>query len=420
MRVLILFFLFCGPAYAQDSTRLSLLFIGDIMQHDTQIAAAYEPVSGKYNYDPCFENVSSVFQSADLTIGNLELSLGGPPYKGYPAFSAPDELVPTLIKSGVDILVTANNHCLDRGKKGLQRTFSVLDTLRIPHTGTFVDSTHRANTYPMLIEKNGIKFSLLNYTYGTNGIPVTKPNIVNYIDTTQIALDIIKAKEQHPDLIITFFHWGDEYQRLPNKSQKSLADFCFRKGVKLVIGAHPHVIQPMEWRKENDQLVVYSLGNFVSGQSSRYKNGGAMLYVELKKKDTVTTIGKAEYELQYVYRDPLKKYHIIPVKQFESDTTLINEKTARASIREFASDSRKLLRDHNINIGERPQQDSVYFIVVDEADTALTAIKFYGVKRDSTIRVGEFYDRDVARQALIDIQTQLPNSNPKLMCRRKE
>src|SRR4051812_2793438 len=110
----VLLIMCASTSYAQDSTKLSLLFIGDIMQHDTQIAAAYEPVSGKYNYDPCFENVKSVFQSADLTIGNLELSLGGPPYKGYPAFSAPDELVHTLINSGVDVLVTANNHCLDR------------------------------------------------------------------------------------------------------------------------------------------------------------------------------------------------------------------------------------------------------------------------------------------------------------------
>ncbi len=411
-RLLLTLILACGSfsSIAQDSTKLSLLFIGDIMQHDTQIAAAYDAETKTYNYDPCFEKVKPVFESADLTIGNLELSLGGPPYKGYPNFSAPDELVHTLIKSGVDVLVTANNHCLDRGKKGLQRTISVLDTLRIPHTGTFVDSTHRANTYPLLLEKNGIRFSLLNYTYGTNGIPVTKPNIVNYIDTTQIAADIIKAKEQHPDLIITFFHWGDEYQRLPNKAQKSLTEFCFKKGVKLVIGAHPHVLQPMEWRKESDQLVVYSLGNFVSGQSSRYKNGGAMLYVELEKKDSLVKINRAEYELQYVYRDAFRKYNIIPVLDFESDSTLLAEKTARASIREFALDSRKLFMDHNLNIGERSVLDSIYYIVVDEIDTTLSAIRFYGFKRDSVITVGEFYDKEVAQQALTDIQAQLPRS----------
>jgi len=418
---LIALWLLSSSAFAQDTTKLSLLFIGDIMQHDTQIAAAFDASTGKHDYTECFREVKSVFESADMTIGNLELALGGAPYKGYPNFSAPDELVETLIASGVDVLVTANNHCLDRGKKGLQRTIAVLDTFGIPHTGTFVDSTHRANTYPLLLEKNGFRISLLNYTYGTNGIPVTKPNIVNYIDTTQIASDIVRAKEQNPDLIITFFHWGDEYQRLPNKSQKSLAEFCFKKGVKLVIGAHPHVLQPMEWRKDTDQLVVYSLGNFVSGQSSRYKNGGGMLFVELQKNDSAVIITKADYELQYVYRDAARKYQIIPVKHFELDTTLIAEKTARASIREFAVDSRKLFMDHNVNIGERVEEDSVYFILTDEVDTTMSAIKFYGIKKDTLngIHVGEFYDKEVALQALTDIKTQSPNIKATLVRRRK-
>jgi poly-gamma-glutamate capsule biosynthesis protein CapA/YwtB (metallophosphatase superfamily) len=419
MRLTLLMFFFFTAVSAQDTTKLSLLFIGDVMQHDTQLAAAFDPVTKKYDYTECFQNVKPVFESADMTIGNLELSLGGPPYKGYPAFSAPDELVETLIWSGVDVLVTANNHCLDRGRKGLERTVAVLDTFGIPHTGTFVDSVHRATTYPLFLEKNGFRISLLNYTYGTNGIIVTKPNIVNYIDTTLIASDIIKAKEQRPDVIIAFFHWGDEYQRLPNKSQKNLAEFCFKKGVKLVIGSHPHVLQPMEWRKDTDQVVVYSLGNFVSGQSSRYKNGGGMLYVEMQKRDSVATISKAEYELQYVYRDAARKYHIIPVRQFESDSTLIAEKAARSSIREFASDSRKLFMEHNLNIGEKPVIDSIYFIQVDDIDTTLNAVKFYGYKKDSVITIGEFYDKEVAQQALIDIQTQLPDSKAMLMRRRK-
>ncbi|HZY77885.1 MAG TPA: CapA family protein [Cyclobacteriaceae bacterium] len=413
MRIAILLMLISITAVAQDSTRLSLLFIGDIMQHDTQIAAAFDATTGKHNYDECFRHVKPVFESADMTIGNLELSLGGPPYKGYPNFSAPDELVETLIWSGVDVLVTANNHCLDRGKKGLQRTIAVLDTMHVPHTGTFVDSTHRANTYPLLLEQNGFRISLLNYTYGTNGIPVTKPNIVNYIDTTQIAKDILAAKEQRPDLIVSFFHWGDEYQRLPNRSQKSLAEFCFKKGVKLVIGAHPHVLQPMEWRKDTDQLVVYSLGNFVSGQSSRYKNGGGMLFVELVKSDSATTISRAEYELQYVHRDAAKKYHIVPVQHFEHDTTLIFEKYARASIREFAADSRKLFMEHNIGISERPWIDSVYVILVDSAslDSISPILKFYGT--------GEFYEKEIAEQALTEIKTQHPDINAVLVRRRK-
>ncbi len=429
-------------AMAQDTTRLSLLFLGDIMQHDTQIAAAFDPVTGKYDYTECFEHVKPVFESVDMTVGNLELSLGGPPYKGYPNFSAPDELVHTLIGSGVDVLVTANNHCLDRGKKGLQRTIAVLDTLRIPHTGTFVDSTHRANTYPLLLEQKGFRVSLLNYTYGTNGIPVTKPNIVNYIDTTLIASDIALAKLQRPDFIITFLHWGDEYQRLPNKSQKMVADFCLKHGVKLVIGAHPHVLQPMEWRKDSDQLVAYSLGNFVSGQSSRYKNGGTMLYVEMQKvsvdSTTTSTIADASYQLQYVYRDAKRKYHILPVREFESDTTMIREQMARASIRQFASDSRELFQKYNINIGERPLLQDVYIISVESFDSlqstgasvaldslaAHAVLKFYGVKKDTLngmdiLSVGEFYDQDMAAEALLHVKEKFPAAKASVVRRRR-
>jgi poly-gamma-glutamate synthesis protein (capsule biosynthesis protein) len=428
-RIIILYALSTGGVWAQDTTKLSLLFLGDIMQHDSQIAAAFDATTGKYDYRESFQHVKPVFESADLTIGNLELALGGAPYKGYPNFSAPDELVHALTWSGVDVLVTANNHCLDRGKKGLQRTIAVLDTLGIPHTGTFVDSTHRAKTYPLLVEQKGIRISLLNYTYGTNGIPVTKPNIVNYIDTTIIASDIIKAKAQQPDLIVTIFHWGDEYQRLPNKGQKDLAEFCFRKGVKLVIGAHPHVLQPMEWRKDADQLIVYSLGNFVSGQTSRYKNGGAMLFVELDKisnitdSTTTTVIRNAEYQLQFVYRDAEKKFIILPVQQFETDTITVAEKTAQASIKQFASDSRKLFMEYNVNIGERPFHviDSAYYIVLDQGHDSLASLpvmKFYGIKEDTLI--GEFYDREIATKALTDLQTQVPGIKATIMRRRKD
>lgn len=410
-------------ATAQDTTKLSLLFLGDIMQHDSQIAAAFDVATGKYDYRECFQHVKPVFESADITIGNLELSLGGAPYKGYPNFSAPDELVETLKWSGVDVLVTANNHCLDRGKKGLQRTIAVLDTLGLPHTGTFLDSAHRARTYPLVIEQKGIRISLLNYTYGTNGIPVTKPNIVNYIDTTLIASDIVKAKEQQPDVIIAFFHWGDEYQRLPNKLQKNIAEFCFRRGVKLVIGAHPHVIQPMEWRKDHDQLVVYSLGNFVSGQTSRYKNGGAMVFVDLQKTDSTTTIANADYKLQYVYRDARNKFIVLPVQEFEEDTVVVAGKTAQASIKTFAADSRDLLMSHNVDIAERPANDSLFFIVLDSAvETPL--LKFYGTRQDTidgrpVISVGEFYDKDIATQALSELRAQHPALNAVIVRRRK-
>ena len=262
---------------AQDTTRLSLLFIGDIMQHDSQLAAAYDTVTENYDYASCFQYVKPYLDSADLTIGNLEVTLAGTPYKGYPMFSAPDELVKTLKDVGVDILVTANNHCVDRGRRGLERTIMMLDSFNISHTGTFSDTVNRMNDYPLMVHQNGFVLSILNYTYGTNGMPVEKPNMVNLIDTIVIKKDLEKAREFNPDAIVVFMHWGSEYQDLPTKFQKNLADFCFLHGAKLVIGSHPHVLQPVEWRKDNDQLVAYSLGNFVSGQRKRYTDGGLML-----------------------------------------------------------------------------------------------------------------------------------------------
>src|SRR5690606_33958239 len=183
---LLLIALYSSAALAQDTTRISLLFAGDIMGHDSQIASAFDPDTKTYDYTSCFARMRPYIQSADIAFGNLEVTLAGPPYKGYPQFSSPDELAVTLKNVGMDVLVTANNHSLDRGKKGLERTIMMLDSLGILHTGTFRDTVERMNDYPLFVEKNGFNLALLNYTYGTNGIRVTKPNVINMIDTAVI------------------------------------------------------------------------------------------------------------------------------------------------------------------------------------------------------------------------------------------
>jgi poly-gamma-glutamate capsule biosynthesis protein CapA/YwtB (metallophosphatase superfamily) len=286
-----------------------------------------------------------------------------PPYKGYPQFSAPDALAFALRDAGMDVLVTANNHSVDRGRKGVDRTIQLLDSAGILHTGTFRDTVDRMNDYPMLLEKNGVKLALLNYTYGTNGIPVTKPNVVNLIDTAVIRKDMVKAKEANPDLIVVFTHWGLEYQSQPSKEQKRLTEFCFQLGAHVVMGSHPHVIQPMEWRKEKNQLVVYSLGNFVSGQRDRYKNGGAMVRMDFSKitKDSVSTstIDSVGYLLEWVYRtaDVNKDYYILPIPSFENDTTeFIKDEASRVSFKTFVEDSRKLMKNYNLTLSEIKKQ----------------------------------------------------------------
>ncbi|HYG18600.1 MAG TPA: CapA family protein [Ohtaekwangia sp.] len=356
----ILFAFLVIQLHAQDTTRLSLIFAGDIMGHDSQIAAAYDPIKKRYDYSNCFRFVKPYLAGADLAIGNLELTFAGRPYKGYPQFSSPDALGVTLKDIGFDVLVTSNNHCVDRGRKGLERTIAVLDSLSIPHTGTFVDTVSRMNDYPLMVRKNGFVIAVLNYTYGTNGLPVTRPNIVNRLDTAIMRKDLKKACELKPDAIIVFTHWGAEYQSLPSKGQKDLADFCFRHGAKIVIGAHPHVIQPIEWRKQKDQLVAYSLGNFISGQRKRYTDGGSMVYLELEKvayaaDSSATSIDSAGYALEWVYRtaDAKKHYYIIPVEKGEKDSVqFIADVSSRDAFKIFARDSRQLFSKYNVGVGE--------------------------------------------------------------------
>ena len=233
----------------------------------------------------------------------------------------------------------------------------MLDSLEILHTGTFRDSSERETTYPLLIEKNGFKLALLNYTYGTNGIPVTRPTIVNLTDTTLIKLDLQRAKEKNPDAIIVFMHWGDEYQTQPNKIQKQLTSLCFENGASLVIGAHPHVLQPMEWNREESKLVAYSLGNFVSGQRPRNRDGGAMLRVELEKISfdslSATSIDTAQYMLQWVYKTPAAKFYVLPIPDVEKNPMrLIKDEASLEAFKLFLDDSRKLLTRYNNGVTE--------------------------------------------------------------------
>lgn len=368
IRLLICCLISFTPAIAQDTTRLSLLFAGDVMGHDSQIASAYDPSKKTYDYSSCFQFVKPYVDSVDLAFGNLEVTLAGPPYKGYPQFSSPDALAVTLKDIGFDVLVTANNHCVDRGRKGLERTILMLDSFKIAHTGTFADSISRIKESPLFVEKNGFKLAVLNYTYGTNGIPVTRPNVVNHLDTAIMRKDLLQAKDGRPDVIIVFTHWGTEYESLPSKWQKDLTDFCFKHGAQLVIGAHPHVLQPMEWRKEKNQFVAYSLGNYISGQRKRYTDGGAMAYLELQKvsfksDSAVTTIDSAGYYLGWVYRtaDVLKDYYLLPLKQMEAgNLNFLKDAESKAALKVFAEDSRLLFRKFNKNVPEMQRLPAAY------------------------------------------------------------
>ncbi len=338
---------------------ITLLFMGDIMQHMPQIDAAWDENLNRYVYDSCFRYVQPLISSADLAIANFETTLAGKPYSGYPQFCAPDELVQAMLNAGIDLAGTCNNHSCDKGKKGIERTISVMDSLGLQHFGTYKDSLSYRKQNPLLLMKKGFRLAFLNYTYGTNGIPVPAGNIVSLIDTNTIFKDLKAAKDSIPDKIIVFIHWGEEYQREPNDFQKTIARFCFANGADFIIGSHPHVVQPMEWEKasasQKDRIVVWSMGNYVSNQRKRYTDGGAMFSLTLEKKGNSVSVKDCGYHLTWVY-NPIKNgkrnYYILPVTQFETDSLFL-DKESKAAFNLFTSDSRELLQK-NKQVNELP------------------------------------------------------------------
>ncbi len=281
----------CASAQTIDS--ISIYFAGDIMQHEAQLKAALR-ADGTYYYTGCFTQVTPEIEAADIAVCNFETTLGGAPYSGYPQFCSPDELAAAVRDAGFDIFLTANNHCLDRRTRGLVRTLDVLDSLGIPHLGTYRDLAERDSLYPYIIERNSMRIALLNYTYATNGIPVAAPCIVNYIDTTQIKADVIRARQLHADCIIACMHWGTEYRLVPDKSQKTLEEWLYSIGVDHIIGGHPHVVQPVRTLPHRyhagSSLTVWSLGNYISNMSAPHTFQGLAVTTRLIKIGNITKL----------------------------------------------------------------------------------------------------------------------------------
>jgi poly-gamma-glutamate synthesis protein (capsule biosynthesis protein) len=330
--------------------KLSLFFVGDMMGHKPMIDAAF--VGDKYIYDPWFQYIKSHVEKYDLAIANLEVTLAGSPYSGYPLFCSPDSYAKSIQDTGFDFLITANNHSQDKGRKGLERTIDMLDSLKFKHTGTFKNKSERDKIYPYYWETKGVKIAFLNYSYGTNGIPVTPPNIVNLIDTNQIKIDIKKAQNDGSQFIITTLHWGDEYQRKQNQWQDKLAQWLADKGVDAIIGMHPHVVQPMKIIHPKNNLkksvpVAFSLGNFISNQRDRYKNGGIGVELNLQVlngKVTWETWGYYPFWVQLGGKP--RGYYIIPVSDWEKNTNKYNLTAEESTlIKQFAVDTRDLLKE---------------------------------------------------------------------------
>ena len=309
-------------AFAENGRRsLTLIFTGDLMQHMPQVFAARQR-DGSFDYTSCFSRLNNYFSSADFVIANLETTLGEEPYSGCPRFRSPDALAGAMRRAGVDVAVLANNHICDRGAEGIRSTLAALDEAGLLHTGAFADSVPPRERHPLVLEKGAFRVALLNYTYGTNGLPVPSGCRVNGIDTAAIRREIASARQDGATHVALFVHWGNEYERLPGPRQRELAAAFHRWGADLVIGSHPHVVQPAETVEDSAGNVcgatVYSMGNFVSNQRFPDTDGGLSVRVTLTLDEQGRTSCLPEYLIVWtcVSRDPNsvsgRRYDIVP------------------------------------------------------------------------------------------------------------
>lgn len=279
---------------------VTLTFVGDLMCHIPQVNYA-RIGQDSFNFKPVYTLVKPFLSNSDFTFGNLETVTAGrrAEYTGYPLFNSPDEFTEALAASGFDFMFTSNNHSLDRSEKGIIRTIEILNKYGIKHTGTFSSQLSRDSI--IIISISGIRTAFLSYSYGTNGnpIPQNKNYLINLIDTVLIKSDIKKAKLYTPDLIVVYFHFGEEYEREPSAFQKEIAAKTAQYGADLIIGSHPHVIQPFTFlqgkHRIDSVMTVFSLGNFISNQRDRYRDAGIILNVKITKNFTKDTVYYSGY-----------------------------------------------------------------------------------------------------------------------------
>lgn len=283
---------------------LTVLCVGDIMMHKPQLAAQYDSNKDKYKCDNNYKYVKSYIKAADLALCNVETTFAGKPYTGYPRFCAPDALARTLKRTGFDVAITSNNHMVDKGLNGVKRTLRVLKKNDLATVGSVLDKSEPRYT---IQEIKGVKIGIIAYTYETgsgsgptsiNGEMISdeaadhinsfNPNTLD-ADLKKIKKTVKAARKDGAEVIIAYYHWGEEYQKTANRGQKKLAEKTAQMDVDMIFASHPHVLQEVECihnKKSGKKVpVYYSMGNFISNQRSevmknRYTEQGLMAKVD--------------------------------------------------------------------------------------------------------------------------------------------
>ncbi|WP_448377200.1 CapA family protein [Fervidobacterium sp.] len=329
--------------YQGLSTEITFSFVGDIMFHMPTVNSAYS--NGKYDFKSIFQHVKPYIEKSDIAFCNLETTLGGKPYTGYPTFSSPDEVLDGLRYAGFDVVNVANNHMLDRRVGELKRTLKKVSEYGLISVG--------ARLIPLeelyrVITIKGFKISFASFTYSTNGIPVDDNHKYMFMYLSRDAvISIVREMKKFSDIVIVYFHYGNEYQTTPTKEQIELAYLALSNGADMVIASHPHVLQRIELVKDGlkTKLIAYSLGNFLSNMIAPGTDEGVILNVTYHPIKGVLNIDPI---LTWVHRYKVSDrfyYRILPVKDFlESPDIFLN----KADIKRLSQIAQKKLIEENI------------------------------------------------------------------------
>ncbi len=332
---------------------ITLLSVGDLMYHGPQLTGAYDASSQTYDFTGSMQYVKDIVSAADYAVANLETTLNGGTPTSYPRFNSPDSVLDSLQYAGFDLLLLSNNHSYDTGSSGLIRTWE-----KVREKGFDVAGSAAQESAKSYFVKNigGVQIGFLDYGYESgkrdgndiflNGIRV-KEQYASLLDTfnydrqdeffSEVSFRMKEMKEAGADMIVLYIHWGDEYHLEPNSKQKAIAQGLCNLGVDVIIGSHPHVIQPMEILEaeqgEHQTICFYSMGNFLSNQNRRtlteagylstqmsvYTENGLMVQLTIRKYSTgEVVVSKIQYIPTWVHRytkNGKLAHEIIPLPQ---------------------------------------------------------------------------------------------------------
>ena len=339
----------------EEKSEVSLVMVGDNLLHMPLIKNA-EQEDGTYNFDSLYDEMKPYFENADISVIVQETVLGGADsgYSGYPLFNSPQSVGDSIVRSGFDVVLHATNHTLDKGAKGVENTLKYWKT-HPEITALGINESKEKQEEVTYYTKNGIKFALLNYTDSTNGIPLPKGKeyLVNKVDEEKIVKDLTIA-EENADFTIVFMHWGTEYRLTQDEGQKKLANLMCENGADLIMGSHPHVIEPVEWIESengNKTLVFYSLGNYVSRQKEANNLLGIMGSVKIVRSDDEIVYIDSASVMPIVthYNVNSRGFRVYPLKDYTDElasTHGVSQYDGKVSVERFKNTFEKVFKDN--------------------------------------------------------------------------